>query len=227
MLAAAYPAAVFYREPKLAPLVMALALVPPLQSFYNIGITEYRKRLEFQPDFVFQVSKKISAFAITVPLAFAFRSYWRSCWYRLQPACRHSGELPAAPVPAEAYARQHPQFVEFLDVDTNCECHVGAAYAYSRTSPLAHRRRIIARHFCDGLRDRDSADHRTRYADKPRRVPGLRADRRRLAHVETCVPRRARHRGTCRRTGGLRPDRRGPGGRARPTRAVVHGSRPS
>ena len=76
MLAIAYPVSVFYREPALVPVIMALALVPLLQNFYNIGITEYRKKLEFQPDFVFQVSKKASAFAITVPLAFAFRSYW-------------------------------------------------------------------------------------------------------------------------------------------------------
>lgn len=76
MLAVAYPAAAFYREPKIFHVVLALALVPLLQNFYNIGITEYRKRLEFQPDFVFQISRKISAFAITIPLAFAFRSYW-------------------------------------------------------------------------------------------------------------------------------------------------------
>lgn len=76
MIAVAYPASLFYREPKLVPVVLALALVPPLQNFYNIGMTEYRKRLEFQPDFLFMVSKKVSAFAITVPLALAFRSYW-------------------------------------------------------------------------------------------------------------------------------------------------------
>ncbi len=76
MLAAAYPIAGFFREPKLVALIMVLALVPPLQNFYNIGITEYRKRLEFRPDFIFQVSKKLGAFAITVPLAILFRSYW-------------------------------------------------------------------------------------------------------------------------------------------------------
>jgi O-antigen/teichoic acid export membrane protein len=76
MLLAAYPVSLFYREPALFLVVIALALVPPLQNFYNIGITEYRKQLEFRPDFIFQVSKKFSAFVITIPLALTFRSYW-------------------------------------------------------------------------------------------------------------------------------------------------------
>ena len=76
MVALAHPLASFFREPGLVPVVFALSLVPIAQSAYNIWLTEYRKKLQFRPDFVYQASKKIGGFLLTVPLALWMGSYW-------------------------------------------------------------------------------------------------------------------------------------------------------
>ena len=72
----AIPVSGFYEDPRLAPIFYAFALSMVFQSFENIGIVDFRKHLEFDKEFTFLVVKKLSGFLITVPLAFALRSYW-------------------------------------------------------------------------------------------------------------------------------------------------------
>lgn len=76
MLAFSLPIARFYKQPAVLPVVCALALGPFLGSLENIGVVVFRKDLDFKKEFIFQVSRKIMAFAVTVPLAFTLRSYW-------------------------------------------------------------------------------------------------------------------------------------------------------
>lgn len=76
MLACAAPIARFYKQPAVLPVVLILALGPLLSSLENIGVVAFRKNLDFRKEFIFQVARKIVAFAVTVPLAFALRSYW-------------------------------------------------------------------------------------------------------------------------------------------------------
>ena len=51
-------------------------MIAVVQSFENIGIMLFRKDLKFRKDFNFFLAKKLIAFACTVSLAFAFKSYW-------------------------------------------------------------------------------------------------------------------------------------------------------
>ncbi|MGE0428263.1 MAG: lipopolysaccharide biosynthesis protein [Hydrogenophaga sp.] len=76
MIAMAYPIAAFYRSPELMWVVIALAFGPLFTGAQNIGVVAFLKELDFRKEFRFQVSRKLISFAIVVPLAFAFRSYW-------------------------------------------------------------------------------------------------------------------------------------------------------
>ena len=76
MLAAAAPVARFYQHPELTWVVVALAFGPLLTGAENIGIVAFRKELIFRREFIFQVSRRLIAFAVVIPLAFAVRSYW-------------------------------------------------------------------------------------------------------------------------------------------------------
>jgi O-antigen/teichoic acid export membrane protein len=72
----AVPAARFFAEPRLGPLVYALALYTLIEGFDNIGIVAFQKDLELHKEFWFGLAKKLVGFAVTVPLAFWLRSYW-------------------------------------------------------------------------------------------------------------------------------------------------------
>lgn len=73
---AAGPAATFFSDPRLEPIIYVLAFATFVQGFENIGIIDFRKNLAFNKDFHFAFAKKLISFAITVVLAFQFRSYW-------------------------------------------------------------------------------------------------------------------------------------------------------
>jgi O-antigen/teichoic acid export membrane protein len=75
-LAAAKPLAAFYGQPHLVPVVCALALGPLLGGLENIGTVGFRKNLQFQKEFVFQLSRKLAAFVVTIAIALWLRSYW-------------------------------------------------------------------------------------------------------------------------------------------------------
>lgn len=70
------PAAAFYAEPRLGPIMLVLAAGWALQGFENIGIVEFRRRMDFRRDFAFMFGRRLLAFAVTVSMAIAFRSYW-------------------------------------------------------------------------------------------------------------------------------------------------------
>lgn len=76
LLLVAVPAAKFYGDVRLLPIVLILALGSVISGFENIGIVAFRKELRFNKEFLYIFGKKLSGFLITVPLAFIFRSYW-------------------------------------------------------------------------------------------------------------------------------------------------------
>jgi len=76
LLLVATPASRFFREPRLMPVVMALAALPFLEGLQNIGIVEFRKQLLFNKEFGFLFAKKLASFVVVVPLAIIFRNYW-------------------------------------------------------------------------------------------------------------------------------------------------------
>ena len=72
----AIPAANFYGEPRLLPIILSLALGSFISGFENIGTVAFRKDLQFNKEFQFFLGKKLAGFLVTVPLAFILRSYW-------------------------------------------------------------------------------------------------------------------------------------------------------
>lgn len=76
LMVLAWPAAVFYHEPRLQGVVKLLAAALFVEGFQNIGIVAFRKRLDFHKEFAFLFGKRLIVFAITIPLAVLYRNYW-------------------------------------------------------------------------------------------------------------------------------------------------------
>lgn len=74
-VAAAYPLAAMYNDPRLVPVVMWLAGVAMLTGCQNIGIVEFRMELQFDREFRMLVISKIAAFIVTLVLAWMWRDY--------------------------------------------------------------------------------------------------------------------------------------------------------
>lgn len=72
----ALPASHFYHEPRLLPVMGVLAVSAVVGGCENIGVVLFRKQLRFDREFRYLLTKKLMAFAVTVPLAFWLRSYW-------------------------------------------------------------------------------------------------------------------------------------------------------
>lgn len=70
------PAVLFYGEPRLEWLVPVLAIGTAVGGFENIGTVVFRRDLDFRREFYFLTGKRIASFAVTLALAFLWRSYW-------------------------------------------------------------------------------------------------------------------------------------------------------
>jgi O-antigen/teichoic acid export membrane protein len=71
----AAPAAAFFGEPRVESIVFALAAIALVGGVSNVGIVDFQKEFRFGLDLVYSVAQKLCAFAVTVALAFTFRSY--------------------------------------------------------------------------------------------------------------------------------------------------------
>lgn len=72
----AYPAALFYDEPRLTMVMLVLAAGWVFSGFENTGIVDFRRQLDFRREFYFLGSKRALSFLITIALAVTLRSYW-------------------------------------------------------------------------------------------------------------------------------------------------------
>jgi lipopolysaccharide exporter len=70
------PAAWFYDEPRLTPVILLLAVGSWIGGFENIGVVDFRKSLRFDKEFGYLLTKRLVSFVTIVPLAFALRDYW-------------------------------------------------------------------------------------------------------------------------------------------------------
>lgn len=75
-VALAHPTAAFYGEPRLAPMLWAIAAAWLVSGFENIGIVEFRRQMDFAREFRFLATKRCATFLVTLAAAFALRSYW-------------------------------------------------------------------------------------------------------------------------------------------------------
>jgi len=111
LAALAHPAAGFYEDPRVIPIMYVLAGIALLQGLRNIGVVMFQREMAFHREFKLKAIKRIVGFAVTLALALIFRSYWALVLgmlagtvtevaltygmhaYRPKPAWRYAGEL--------------------------------------------------------------------------------------------------------------------------------------
>src|SRR5688572_12523316 len=76
LLLLAAPAARFYNETRLEAVMYVLAVATALEGLVNVGIVAFRKELQFNKEFKFLLTKRVSSVAVTLALAVAWRDYW-------------------------------------------------------------------------------------------------------------------------------------------------------
>jgi lipopolysaccharide exporter len=74
--ALAYPASLWFAEPRLVPVLLILAALAALAGFENIGIVEFRRNLQFDKEFLLLFPPRLCGVVVTILLAVQFRSYW-------------------------------------------------------------------------------------------------------------------------------------------------------
>lgn len=76
MAGIATPVAAFYKDPRLVPILLVLALGSVITGFENVGVVAFRKDMQFHKEFWYMFLRRIAAFVVTIPLAFVIRGYW-------------------------------------------------------------------------------------------------------------------------------------------------------
>ena len=72
----ALPAAHFYNDHRLEYIMYVLAIGTFAQGFENIGVVAFQKDINLKLDFIFQVTKKVVSFAVTIGIAIVYKNYW-------------------------------------------------------------------------------------------------------------------------------------------------------
>jgi lipopolysaccharide exporter len=76
MCVLAVPAAAFYNEPQVAPLMVALAATALIRGFDNIGVVAFQKELQLDKEVKLGLVKRLAGFVVTIAAAVVFRNYW-------------------------------------------------------------------------------------------------------------------------------------------------------
>jgi lipopolysaccharide exporter len=72
----AHPASVFFHEPALNRILYCYALLSVIRGAVNVGTVDFRKNLDFDKDFRFNLIRKLAGFFATIIVAYIWRSYW-------------------------------------------------------------------------------------------------------------------------------------------------------
>jgi O-antigen/teichoic acid export membrane protein len=74
--AAARPAATFFADPRLAPVLLVLSVVTALGAAENIRIVDFRRELAFHREFALLLLPRLAAIAVSLAIAARWHSYW-------------------------------------------------------------------------------------------------------------------------------------------------------
>lgn len=74
--AAAWPAALFFNDTRLVPVVLAFAAGGVIASFENVGVVEFRRNIVFDKEFMLMSVPRLASVAVALTTAWLFRSYW-------------------------------------------------------------------------------------------------------------------------------------------------------
>jgi lipopolysaccharide exporter len=75
VLAAAYPAAAFFAEPRLGPILLFVAVLPLLDGVANIGAVDFRRDFAFHKEFAIMVLPKLGGILAAIAGAILLRDY--------------------------------------------------------------------------------------------------------------------------------------------------------
>ena len=73
--ALALPAADFFGDARLGPVLLVVALLPLLDGFSNIGVLDFRRNMTFEKEFALMVLPKLGGILAAILAAFLLRSY--------------------------------------------------------------------------------------------------------------------------------------------------------
>jgi O-antigen/teichoic acid export membrane protein len=73
---AAVPVGAFFKEPRLANVLFALAISSLVQGTNSVGTVDFRRDMAFQKEFQLQVLPRLIMIATTITCALIWRSYW-------------------------------------------------------------------------------------------------------------------------------------------------------
>ena len=73
--ALALPAAGFFGDARLGPVLLVVALLPLLDGFSNIGVLDFRRNMTFEKEFALMVLPKLGGILAAILAAFLLRSY--------------------------------------------------------------------------------------------------------------------------------------------------------
>jgi len=76
MAAAAWPASLWFGEPRLFVVILVLAGATALAGFENIAIVEFRRAMRFDREFRLLLLPRLAQVVLTVALALIWRNYW-------------------------------------------------------------------------------------------------------------------------------------------------------
>jgi lipopolysaccharide exporter len=69
-------AADYYKDPRVMPVVLLMALSMMIASYENVGVITFQKELRFADDAKFMLFKRLVSFFTTIALTLALQSYW-------------------------------------------------------------------------------------------------------------------------------------------------------
>ncbi len=69
-------ATIFFNSPQAKPIIQVIGLSVLLGAFTNIGVIYFQKKLEFNKQFLYQLSGTLADFAVAVSVALILRSVW-------------------------------------------------------------------------------------------------------------------------------------------------------
>lgn len=75
VFAVAGPAASWFDDPRVRPILQIIAVIPVMEGMYNIGLVEYRRKLMLEKDFIHLSATRFFQIVTTITAAFILRDY--------------------------------------------------------------------------------------------------------------------------------------------------------
>jgi O-antigen/teichoic acid export membrane protein len=75
-LGAAWPVASFFKDERLAPLMLAIAGMTAVSAFENVGVLDFRRDMRFDREFLYQAVPRLAGIIATVSSALLLRNFW-------------------------------------------------------------------------------------------------------------------------------------------------------